>query len=202
MRLVPLAVGLFLLALAGFLALAAGTRVSTVVAQDETTVTMGDFFFCDPSFDIGACETTVSVGDTIVWEYTSGSVGHTVTHCGDSCDSPTDSPLWDSTRELMRLLAPGESFSFAFDTPGTYLYFCTIHPLAMRARVVVEARATETPGPTVTATATAIPTPQPAVTSNLGDDDGVSPWWFVLAGIGGALVVIGGGALVMRRYRG
>lgn len=202
----PVALGLLLIALAGLLALAAGTSLSSGAAQGETTtVDMGDFFFCDPSFEIGACETTISVGDTIVWEYTSGSVGHTVTHCGDSCDSPTDSPLWDSRRELTRLLAPGESFSFTFDAPGTFLYYCSIHPLAMRARVVVEAQATETATAAATATpmATDATTPMspPASVGEGGDDDGVSPLWFALGGIGAAIVIIGG-VFAFRRYRG
>ena len=43
-------------------------------------------------------------------------------------------------------LASGQTFSFAFDKPGTYWYFCRPHPF-MRGRVVV---ATAAPTPTDT----------------------------------------------------
>jgi len=44
----------------------------------------------------------------------------------------SDDGLWDSAT-----LQPGEQFSFAFDQPGTYTYFCSIHP-SMTATIVVE----------------------------------------------------------------
>jgi len=37
-----------------------------------------------------------------------------------------DDEMWDS-----ETLQPGESFSFTFDTPGTFPYFCHIHPFMM-----------------------------------------------------------------------
>ena len=190
---VPLAGGLILVALAGLLAAGADTNAT---AQGVTTVTIGDFFFCDPSLPFGACETVIDVGDTVLWDYSSGVVGHTTTYCGESCDSPIDNPLWDSG-----FLRPGESFSFTFTTPGTFLYYCSIHPIAMRATIVVQAEATPTRAPvlipTATPAATAIPE-SAASASDGGNGDGVSPWWFVVAGIGGALALLGGSALTVR----
>ncbi len=203
--------GLALITFAGPTPAWANPADSPVGAQEVTTVTVGDFFFCDSSLPSEACVTTVKAGDTIVWDYPSGTAGHTVTHCGDSCDDPTETPLWDSGP-----VKPGESFSFTLESPGTYIYRCDFHPVAMRATVVVQAPQTPTasptptpaspppPTPTVTPQPTAAPTSAPspapatpAASAPNGDGDGISPWWFLLAGAGG-LILLGGGFLVWR----
>jgi plastocyanin len=40
--------------------------------------------------------------------------------------------IWDSG-----IIAPGGSFTFVFDTVGTFPYFCTLHPFSMLATLVV-----------------------------------------------------------------
>ena len=70
-------------------------------------------------------EIDISVGTTVVWT-NKDSVAHTVTQRAKPKDQIFSSPM----------LAPGESFSFMFDTPGTYPYFCTPHPF-MTGTVVV-----------------------------------------------------------------
>jgi len=37
---------------------------------------------------------------------------------------------WSARKEFSSLLSwiPNETFSFTFDKPGTYIYFCSIHP--------------------------------------------------------------------------
>ena len=57
---------------------------------------------------------TVGVGDTIVWT-NSDTVLHTVTEVGGEFDG------W---------LLPGEEFAVTFDTPGTHVYGCVVHPWA------------------------------------------------------------------------
>jgi plastocyanin len=57
----------------------------------------------------------VAAGTTVRWT-NNDSVPHTVT------SSPAG--LFDSGT-----LLPGESFEFRFDTPGSYPYFCAIHPI-------------------------------------------------------------------------
>ena len=162
---------------------------------------MGDFFFCDPSLPPGACQTVVSAGDTVVWEYRSGSEGHTVTHCGDSCDAPTGSPLWDSGG-----LSAGQSFSYTFSAPGAYRYYCRFHPDAMRATVLVEAAPTATatqpvPSPTASPTGGASPSSTPSSATEQDDGGGDASWVLILAGIGGGVVVLGAGVLALRRFR-
>jgi len=206
----------------------AGSGARQADAQETVSVAVGDFFFCDPSLAPGACQTVVSAGDSVTWEYRTGSEGHTVTHCGDSCDAPTDSPLWDSGG-----LSPGQTFSHTFSEPGTYRYLCRFHPDAMRAVVLVEAAPTAapteppaaptaaptespaSPTPSVTGEAsptqavrspTASPTSAPSATptpssSAQDEDDGISSWVLILVGVGGGIVLLGGGLLVVRWLR-
>ena len=65
---------------------------------------------------------TVKVGDTVTWT-NEDSARHTATADDGSFDTG--------------LLAKGQSGSVTFDTPGTYMYFCTPHP-NMKGTIVVE----------------------------------------------------------------
>src|SRR5207248_414579 len=64
---------------------------------------------------------TVNVGQTVTW-LNAGPSSHT---------STSDASLWDSG-----VLNPGDSFSFQFNTPGTYAYHCSIHH-SMTGTVIV-----------------------------------------------------------------
>ncbi len=61
---------------------------------------------------------TVTAGTTVTWK-NQDSVAHTVT------SGPRDAPsgLFDSGQ-----IAAGGTFSFTFTDPGTYEYYCTVHP--------------------------------------------------------------------------
>ncbi len=72
---------------------------------------------------------TVGVGTTIRW-LQEDIVPHTTT--AGTPDSPTS--MWDSG-----FMDAGGEFSFTFDTPGTFAYFCEIHPDIMTATVTVVA---------------------------------------------------------------
>jgi plastocyanin len=102
---------------------------------EEVTVRMEDNFF-DPA------NITIESGTTVTWVQ-SGDNPHTTT----SYDG-----LWDSG--IIRG-GSGGTFSFTFDEPGTYEYFCIPHEaLGMVGSVTVTGGATASP----TATATASPT--------------------------------------------
>lgn len=73
---------------------------------------------------------TVSAGQTVTWR-NSGLGPHTVT---------ADSGQFDSEK-----LESGETFSYTFALPGTYLYSCTIHP-TMHGKVVVLPAGSPLPG--------------------------------------------------------
>jgi amicyanin len=90
--------------------------VATAEAQPET----------GPRIEIkahafGTPEVTVRPGTTVTWVNHDDDV-HTVTSTADVFKSPG--------------LDTNESYSYTFATPGTYTYFCTLHPL-MTGKVVV-----------------------------------------------------------------
>jgi plastocyanin len=67
---------------------------------------------------------TVPLGTEVTWE-NRDDIPHTVTS-------------EDKTSFSSSFMDTGDRFSFRFTTPGTYPYFCSVHPM-MTARVVVEA---------------------------------------------------------------
>jgi plastocyanin len=73
--------------------------------------------------DFAFAPATIEVppGTTVTWTE-QGPTAHTAT---------SDNGVWDSG-----LLQKGQSFSYTFNTPGTYDYFCVPHPF-MRSRVIV-----------------------------------------------------------------
>ena len=98
----------------------------------EVTVRMEDNFF-DPA------NITVEPGTTVTWVH-SGNNPHTTT----SYDG-----LWDSG---MIEGGSGGTFSFTFEEPGTYDYFCIPHEsLGMIGSITVTGTATATASPTATA---------------------------------------------------
>jgi hypothetical protein len=112
-------------------------------AQSMVTIPVGDLWFCSSSYEDGVCETVVDAGTTVVWDFSPADAPHTTTECGASCDSPTGSPLWNSG-----IISDGSSFQYTFTAPGTYLYYCQVHPQSMRGRIVVQTP-TQQPTPTV-----------------------------------------------------
>ncbi len=147
------------------------TLTPSARAQETTTIQVDDNWFCGPSFQNGVCDTVISVGDTVAWDFSGAMAPHTTTDCGESCDTPTTTPLWDSG-----LITDGSTSEFTFSQAGTYRYYCEVHPTVMRGRVIVQgsgseptATAASTPAPTATAaaampTATAASTPVDATT--------------------------------------
>lgn len=88
---------------------------------------------------------TVTAGTTVTWT-NQGNAPHT---------STSDDELWDSA-----VLGTGQTFSFTFSQPGTFGYFCAIHP-AMTASITVTGSGATPPTPTTVAPA---PTPEPQPT--------------------------------------
>jgi plastocyanin len=81
----------------------------------STIVVIRDFTFTP-------AEVRVRAGERVTW-----------INCDvDSHTSTADGGAWTSP-----LLAPGDAFTQAFDTPGEFPYHCTPHPF-MQGRVVVE----------------------------------------------------------------
>lgn len=76
------------------------------------------------NFAFGPATLTVKRGTTVTWINKDGDA-HTVTAVGAK-------PLFGSNP-----LDTGDSFSFTFNEPGTYAYFCKIHP-TMKGVIVVQ----------------------------------------------------------------
>ena len=97
----------------------------------------------------------VPVGTTVTWTNQDG-LPHTTT----SGTPGDETGVWASD-----LLQRGDSFSFTFDQPGTFQYFCKVHPQTMQATVTVVAPDGSTPATPTSAPATSVPptaTPEPA----------------------------------------
>jgi plastocyanin len=74
--------------------------------------------------DYSVNQLMIALGTTVTWTNDDPGVMHTVTAADGSFDSG--------------FLETGESFSYTFNTPGEFEYFCVPHPW-MRARIVVMA---------------------------------------------------------------
>jgi plastocyanin len=83
------------------------------VATDKVTI---------ENFNFSPAAITVKKGTTVTWT-NNDSANHTVT--GDTDGGPKSDSL-----------AQGKTYSFTFNTAGTFAYHCTIHP-SMVAKVVV-----------------------------------------------------------------
>jgi plastocyanin len=103
-------------ALAAAVLAAAATFPAAPVQAADTEVKIHNFAFAPQ-------RTTVKAGTTVTW-INEDDIPHTVT---------SSSKLFKS-----RALDTGDKFSFTFTTPGTYEYFCSLHP-HMTGAVVVEA---------------------------------------------------------------
>jgi len=75
------------------------------------------------NFAFGPATLTVARGTTVTW-INKDNDAHTVTAAGNK-------PMFKSPP-----LDTGDTFSFAFKYPGTYTYFCSIHP-SMTGTIVV-----------------------------------------------------------------
>ena len=90
------------------------TSAPPAVGQPNT-VSMANVAF-------GPASITVSVGTTITWQNNDG-INHT---------STSDTGVWDTGT-----IPPGGSKTTIFNTPGTFPYHCTVHPM-MTGTVIVK----------------------------------------------------------------
>ena len=107
------------LALAGFLLAA---PVPAVAADHIVTVR---------NFEFDPAELTIQTGDTVIWQWESGT--HTTTN-GTGSGDPNAGTLWDSP-----ITSANPTFQYTFTEVGEYPFFCTPHELAnMVGTVTVE----------------------------------------------------------------
>jgi plastocyanin len=106
---------------AGLLGSAAGITLGVAFAEPgDSAVSIKDFTF-------GPKSVTVKVGTAIAWT-NQDDIPHNVT---------------STTKQFRsKALDTDDKFTFTFSTPGTYNYFCTLHPQMTGTIVVVAADAT------------------------------------------------------------
>lgn len=115
------------LAAVGLIAALHTVLVATPAQAATQQVMMANYAFSPAAL-------TVHVGDTVTWmQHDQAPHDATTTSAPVSFRSPQ--------------LSQGQSWSYTFRTPGTYAYYCSVHP-DMRATVTVVPAATTAPKPT------------------------------------------------------
>lgn len=83
------------------------------------------------NYEFTPAELTATVGTTVTW-INKDLVGHTVTEETPESPKPASQRVFDSSGEAQTsrpaVIAPGQSWSYTFNTPGTYDYYCIPHP--------------------------------------------------------------------------
>jgi plastocyanin len=97
----------------------AGMTTSTTSGTASTSASGTDVTIQSNSFNPDSL--TIKVGETVTWT-NKDSYAHTVT---------SDNGVFDSGN-----IASGATFSFTFNTEGTYSYHCSIHT-SMTAKIIV-----------------------------------------------------------------
>jgi amicyanin len=92
----------------------AAAGLAPVVAAGDTTVKIDNFAYAPEQL-------TVKAGTTVTW-LNEDDIPHTVVASGKAFRS--------------KALDTDDKYSFTFTTPGSYEYFCSLHPY-MKATVVV-----------------------------------------------------------------
>ncbi len=102
---------------------------STSAAAGTTSITMPSGVGNNNALNFSPANVTVVVGinNTIVWTNLD-SVSHTVV----SKQVPAGASSFSSP-----IIAAGQKFNVTLTVPGTYLYFCSLHPDWMQARITV-----------------------------------------------------------------
>lgn len=112
------------------IALALGLLLTAVLTVPALGKSAG-VSIVDKSFDPATIE--VEVGDTVIWTVTKSiDEAHSVT-AGKAGE--TTPPAFDSGIEGLK--DDGSTYERTFDAPGTFDYYCTVHPDVMKGVVEV-----------------------------------------------------------------
>lgn len=159
-----------------------------------------DVSIVDKSFQ--PATTTVNAGDTVTWTVTQ-SIGEQHSVTSGKPDIPDPGKAFDSG---IGLKDNGQSFQFTFAKPGTYDYFCQVHPLQMTGQVIVVAAgqsapaASEGPGASPGASPAGSPAATPEPVAAEGGEPVAPEKKLIAAGILAAtLIVLFGAAMLWRR---
>jgi len=138
---------------------------------NNASVTIADFQFTPATMQ-------VAQGTTVTWTY-NGPTNHT---------STSETGAWDSG-----VMPAGKSFSFKFNTAGTFAYHCAIHP-NMKGTITVTSAAGSSASASPQASQAATPAAAPSQLPKTGAGGGAgSPpqllWLVALPLVAGALAL-------------
>ncbi len=109
-------------------------------------------------------DVSIDTGDTVTWNTTSQAV-HNVE--GENYTGPGGAAVAQAWNDYKTPLVSSGSQSYTFVQPGTYTYYCLVHPEQMRGTIEVTGdpvEPTPTPSATPTTTPSATPTTTPSAT--------------------------------------
>jgi plastocyanin len=127
------------------IALSCQKTVTIQAGGPAATVTATDFVFTPPNVVIDA-------GQSVEWVWGNGL--HTTTNGVSSAPADNPGSLWDAPLDSAH-----PSFTFQFNTPGFYPYFCRVHEAVMKGTIQV--RATTGIGGDPTSRFRLLPAPNP-----------------------------------------
>lgn len=117
------------------LALASGLLLVTMAVAAPVLAATVAVNIVDKSFD--PADIVIAQGDTVTWTVTKSiNEPHTVTS-GESGAADAGKTFDSGLDAADKLKDNGGTFSFTFDKPGTYAYFCQVHPSEMKGTITV-----------------------------------------------------------------
>jgi nitrite reductase (NO-forming) len=123
------------------------TALETQTISSGTQSTTNSTMVMIENFAYNPADITVPVGTTVTW-VNQDSVGHTVTEGDPNSPKPANLRVFDSSGEALTgkvaLIGPGQSWNYTFTTPGTYEYYCIVHPYMIGQVTVTSASASNT----------------------------------------------------------
>lgn len=103
-----------------------------VLASAVSAAGPTDISIVDQSYQ--PTDLTINAGDTVTWTVTKAIADpHSVTS-GTGPGDPDNAKLFDSTIDLRN---NGDTFQFTFTNPGTYAFYCQVHPTTMKGTITV-----------------------------------------------------------------
>jgi plastocyanin len=159
-----------------------GLHYATAHRTRDPGVTIADFQFSPAT-------TTIHLGDTITWTNT-GPSSHTATARDGSFQTG--------------VLQKGASASHTFTSPGTFAYYCSIHPFMHGTVVVLAATTSTTPTHTSTGASAKSPSGRPGAPAASPESSGQSlpmTGFHAITAVAYGLVLVASGLWLRRAVR-
>lgn len=112
----------------------AGGDVVDMTIRDDP-----DFAFVDPDGNENTtASVTIDLGQTVRWTYDSDGVATHTVDSGEGVDGADGDGVPEGGTPIESgTLTPGDTFEFTPDAPGTWTYFCQVHPDIMYEATII-----------------------------------------------------------------